>query len=313
MSLLFSHPASLEHDTGGHPENAGRLVAIAAQLEAVDWLGWDRVASPAVDPEILALVHPPAYVAAIRDAARKGSPERPVHLDPDTMVSGEGSYGAAAHASGGAVEMVRQLVVERRHRVGFALHRPPGHHAPADRAMGFCLFNHIAVAARYALDVLGLTRVAIIDWDVHHGNGTQDIFWNSDAVLFASIHQMPLYPGSGFPSEIGDGAGTGLTLNLPVPPGAGDDAFITRLESEIIPRVRQFTPDLVLVSAGFDAHAADPLAACRVTEAGFAELARRVQHIADEFQVPLGLVLEGGYDPDALAASVIATMAALGT
>ncbi len=312
MSLLFSHPASLEHDTGGHPENASRLRAITAHLEPVNWLGWERVASPAADPDVLALVHPPAYIAAIRDAAAVASAERPVRLDPDTVVS-PGSYLAAVHAAGGAVEMVRRLGVERDHRVGFAIHRPPGHHAPADRAMGFCLFNHVAVAARYALDGLGLERVAIIDWDVHHGNGTQDIFWESGAVLFASIHQMPLYPGSGAADEIGAGPGTGLTLNLPVPPGAGDDAFISRLEHEIIPRVRQFTPDLVLVSAGFDAHVEDPLANCRVTEQGFAEMARGVQGIADEFQVPLGLVLEGGYDPDALAASVATTMAALGT
>jgi acetoin utilization deacetylase AcuC-like enzyme len=168
------------------------------------------------------------------------------------------------------------------------------------------------VAARYAVEVLGLGRVAIVDWDVHHGNGTQDIFWDSEQVLFTSIHEMPLYPGSGAADEIGAGPGVGLTLNLPVPAGAGDDAFLEHLDARIIPRVRQFTPDLVLVSAGFDAHVDDPLARCRVTESGFAALARGVQAIADEFQVPLGLVLEGGYDPDALARSVAATMEALG-
>jgi acetoin utilization deacetylase AcuC-like enzyme len=312
VSLLFSHPASLEHDTGAHAENAGRVLAITALLESLDWLGWERVESPAVDPEILELVHPSQYVAAIRDAARAASPERPVRLDPDTVLS-PGSYRAGLHATGGAVEMVRQLVVEREHRVGFAIHRPPGHHAPADRAMGFCLFNHIAVAARYALDILGLDRVAIIDWDVHHGNGTQDIFWESDQVLFASIHQMPLYPGSGAADEIGAGPGLGLTLNLPVRPGSGDTAFIAAVAERIIPRVRQFTPGLVLVSAGFDAHIDDPLAGCAVTERGFAEMARQVKAIADEFGVPLGLVLEGGYDPAALARSVAGPMEVLGT
>lgn len=310
MSLVFSHPASLGHDTGAHPESAGRLLAIEALLEPVSWLGWDRVQSPAVDLEVLALVHPRRHITAVRDAASAAAGGA-VALDADTVVSA-GSYAAAVHAAGGAVEMVRRLVVEREHRTGLAIHRPPGHHAPADRAMGFCLFNNVAVAARYALDVLGLTRVAIIDWDVHHGNGTQDIFWTSEQVLFASIHQMPLYPGSGSADQIGAGPGTGLTLNLPVAPGAGDGEFITRVAEAIVPRVRQFSPELVLVSAGFDAHVADPLAACRVTEAGFAEMARQVREIADEFGAPLGLVLEGGYDPPALAASVAATMAQLG-
>jgi acetoin utilization deacetylase AcuC-like enzyme len=311
VSLLLSHPSSLEHDTGAHPESAGRLVAVEALLESADWLGWDRVASPPVDLEVLALVHSSRHILAIENAARAAAADGAVALDPDTVVSA-GSYRAALHATGGAVEMVRRLIIERRHRTGFALHRPPGHHAPADRAMGFCLFNHVAVAARYALDVLGRHRVAIIDWDVHHGNGTQDIFWTSDDVLFASIHQMPLYPGSGAPGQIGAGPGTGLTLNLPVAPGAGDDEFTSALADQIVPRVRQFTPDLVLVSAGFDAHADDPLAACQVTEGGFAEMAGLVKTVADEFGVPLGLVLEGGYDPDALAASVAATMEALG-
>jgi acetoin utilization deacetylase AcuC-like enzyme len=311
VSLIFSHSSSLEHDTGAHPEAPGRLLAIEALLESADWLGWDRVQSPAVAVEVLALVHPQPYIAAIHGAALAAAADGAVALDSDTVVSA-GSYQAAVHGVGGAVEMVRQLVVERRHQTGFAMHRPPGHHAPADRAMGFCLFNHIAVAARYALDILGLRRVAIIDWDVHHGNGTQDIFWSSNEVLFASIHQMPLYPGSGSAGQIGAGLGTGLTLNLPVPPGAGNAEFISRLADRIIPRVRQFTPDLVLISAGFDAHVNDPLAGCRVTEDGFVEMARLVKAIADEFQAPLGLVLEGGYDPAALAASVAATMEELG-
>jgi acetoin utilization deacetylase AcuC-like enzyme len=311
LSLLFSHPSSLEHDTGAHPESQKRLVAIEGLLESTDWLGWELVRSPAVDPEVLGLVHPPDHVKAIQNAAMTAAASGPVMLDADTIVSA-GSFKAAAFAVGGAVEMVRRLVVDGGHRVGFSLHRPPGHHAPATHAMGFCLFNNIAVAARYATAVLGLHRVAIVDWDVHHGNGTQDIFWTSDDVLFASIHQMPLYPGSGAPGEIGAGLGQGLTLNLPVPPGSGDDAFLVRLERRIIPRIRRFAPDLVLVSAGFDAHVDDPLAGCRVTEKGFAAMARLVQGVADELGVPLGLVLEGGYDPDASARSVAATMEALG-
>ena len=287
-------------------------MAIERRLKSADWLGWDRVESPAVDLDVLGLVHPPEHVAAIQAAASRAvAAEAAVMLDADTLVSA-GSYAAAVHAVGGAVEMVRRLVVEDEHRVGFSLHRPPGHHAPAERAMGFCLFNATAVATRYAIDVLGLDRVAIIDWDVHHGNGTQDIFWESDQVLFCSIHQMPLYPGSGYAAEIGAGVGEGYTLNLPVPPGSGNDVFVGLLQREITERVRAFTPSLVLVSAGFDAHAEDPLAHCRVTEAGFAAMAVAAWDLADEFQVPLGLVLEGGYDPDALARSVAAVMEALG-
>jgi acetoin utilization deacetylase AcuC-like enzyme len=311
LSLLFSHPSSLEHDTGAHAENAHRLVAIRRLLESTDWLGWELVESPAIDPDVLALVHPPEHVASIQNASLQAASSGPLMLDADTIIS-EGSYTAAMYAAGGAVELVRRLVQERAHRIGFSIHRPPGHHATASQAMGFCLFNSIAVAARYATAVLGLDRVAIVDWDVHHGNGTQDIFWESDQVLFASIHESPLYPGSGAPGEIGAGRGMGFTLNLPVPAGAGDAEFLVRLERRIIPRLRQFTPDLILVSAGFDAHAHDPLAHCRVSESGFAEMARLTLGLADEFQVPLGLVLEGGYDAEALARSVAATMEALG-
>ncbi len=311
VSLFLSHPASLEHDTGDHPERAARIVAIESALAARDWLGWERADSPAVDVDVLELVHPPGHVAGIAAAAqRAGETGAAVRLDADTVVS-PGSYLAAAHAAGGAVELVRRLLVERDHRVGFSAHRPPGHHAPRGHAMGFCLFNNVAVAARYAVDVLGCERVAIVDWDVHHGNGTQDIFWSADDVLFCSIHQMPLYPGSGAAAEIGAGAGAGLTVNLPVRPGAGDGEFVGLVEGVVTDRVRAFTPDLILVSAGFDAHADDPLAQCRVTEAGFAAMGVAVQALADEFQVPLGLVLEGGYDVDALARSVVATLAAL--
>jgi acetoin utilization deacetylase AcuC-like enzyme len=311
VGLFLSHPSSLEHDTGAHPERAARIVAIEFALAARDWLGWERALSPAVDTDLLELVHPPGHVAAMRAAAaRAAETGRAVALDADTVVS-PGSYAAARHAAGGAVELVRRLVVERTHRVGFSAHRPPGHHAPSGHAMGFCLFNNVAVAARYAVDVLGCERVAIVDWDVHHGNGTQDIFWTSDQVLFCSIHQMPLYPGSGAAAEIGAGAGAGLTVNLPVRPGAGDAEFVGLVQGEVSDRVRAFTPDLILVSAGYDAHADDPLAQCRVTEAGFAAMAAAVQALADEFQVPLGLVLEGGYDVDALARSVVATLETL--
>jgi acetoin utilization deacetylase AcuC-like enzyme len=311
VSVILSHPASLGHDTGAHPESAQRLIAVEALLASRDWLGSEHVLSPAVDTDLLELVHPPEHMAMIRAASERARASgRAVRLDADTVVSA-GSYDAALHAAGGAVELVRRLVVDPGERVGFSVHRPPGHHAPRGHAMGFCLFNSIAVAARYAIDVLGLERVAIVDWDVHHGNGTQDIFWDSGQVLFCSIHQMPLYPGTGRAEEIGAGPGEGFTVNLPVPPGAGDDVFLDRLRGPVTDRVRAFVPDLLLVSAGFDAHADDPLAHCRVSDAGFAAMGTTVRSLAEEFQIPLGLVLEGGYDVDALARSMVATMEAV--
>jgi acetoin utilization deacetylase AcuC-like enzyme len=195
--------------------------------------------------------------------------------------------------------------------VGFSVHRPPGHHATREQPMGFCLFNNVAVAAQHALDVLGLERVLVLDWDVHHGNGTNDIFWDTDRVLFVSIHQFPLYPGSGRAAELGAGAGAGYTINLPVPPRAGDHAFVSMVRDVAAPLARLYAPQLILVSAGFDAHHDDPLADCTVTENGFAAMTTVTRELARELGVGLGLNLEGGYDVPALAHSVAASMAAL--
>jgi acetoin utilization deacetylase AcuC-like enzyme len=196
-------------------------------------------------------------------------------------------------------------------RVGASLHRPPGHHATAERAMGFCLFNNVAIAAARALSA-GAERVLILDWDVHHGNGTNDIFAARDDVLFCSIHQWPLYPGTGHESDAGDRHGEGYTVNLPVPGGSGDAAFLSLVEHVVRPLARAYAPDLVLVSAGYDAHADDPLAGCVVTDAGFAALSASVRAMADELGVPLGVVLEGGYDLGALARSVVITLETVG-
>ena len=304
--VFLSHTSSLEHDTGDHPEGIRRIEAINDAVRARDWLGYESVSSPAVELSVLERVHPSAYIERIAAASRIGGAQ----LDPDTYVSA-GSYTAALHAAGGAVELVRRLVEGGPGQVGFSAHRPPGHHAVRDRAMGFCLFNNIAVAARHALTELGIERVLILDWDVHHGNGTNDIFWESDEVLFVSVHQLPLYPGSGRASELGRGRGEGYTVNLPVPPGSGDDTFVSLVRDVALPLARSYRPQLVLVSAGFDAHTDDPLADCTVSDAGFVAMTELVRGLGSEIEAPVGCVLEGGYAIAALARCVVLTMETL--
>jgi acetoin utilization deacetylase AcuC-like enzyme len=192
--------------------------------------------------------------------------------------------------------------------VAFSAHRPPGHHASEARAMGFCLFNNVAVAAQYALDRLGLDRVLVFDWDVHHGNGTSDIFYASNSVLFISIHQSPLYPGTGSALELGSGEGTGYTVNLPVPAGSGDALYRSLAAHVVAPLVRAFEPQLVLISAGYDAHVDDPLAECYVTEVGYASMTRIMRHVCADVSAALGCVLEGGYALSALGRSVATTL-----
>jgi acetoin utilization deacetylase AcuC-like enzyme len=220
------------------------------------------------------------HTAAYLD--RLESLEVPTLLDPDTVAS-ETSYEAALLAAGCALGAVD--------RGGFALVRPPGHHALPERAMGFCLVNNVAVATRYAQAELGLGRVAIVDWDVHHGNGTQDIFWDDETVLFASLHQWPFYPGTGGPGEENE-----TTVNVPLPAGCGDEEYLSAFEERVAPAVRAFQPELLLVSAGFDAHVDDPLAGMGVTGPGFRELASRCRDLAPR----VAALLEGGYDPRTL-------------
>jgi acetoin utilization deacetylase AcuC-like enzyme len=303
-SLYLQHPSSLEHDTGGHPERAERVVAIERELAARQWLGYERELAPRVERETLESVHPAAYVDAIAEFSERGGGM----LDVDTIAS-SGSYEAALHSAGGAVQGVNAVLAGDAGTFFCGL-RPPGHHAEPSQAMGFCLFNNIAIAARYARDAYGVERVLVLDWDVHHGNGTNDIFHASDEVLYVSIHQSPLYPGTGPLSDVGSGAGEGFTVNLPVPGGSGHAEWLSLVHHVVVPIARSYQPRLMLVSAGFDAHRDDPLASCLLDENSYAAFASTMRALSTELDAPLGFVLEGGYDLRALAASVAATMAA---
>ena len=308
--LYFSHPACFEHDPReglpGHPENPDRLRAIEAALAERDWLGWERREAPRAGAEELLLVHPREHVEAIRELCRSGGGA----IDADTY-AGAASYEAALRAAGGACEMTRALL-RGEARVGFSAGRPPGHHAEPARAMGFCLFGNVAVAAALAIAELGLERVFVVDWDVHHGNGTAAAFHGRADVLFASIHQGGIFPGSGAREDTGSGPGEGYTINLPVPAGSGEDVWLSLLEEEVLPAASRFAPQLVLISAGFDAHREDPLAECRLDAGSFARMASLVRSSAEGWGAPVGAVLEGGYSLPALAESVVATLSALG-
>ena len=270
-------------------------------MSAADWFGCSVLQAPAVAREALLAVHTASYVDAIEQLCAGGGGA----IDADTYAV-PATYEAALRAAGGAVALVDALL-DGSAQFGVSALRPPGHHAERDRAMGFCFFNNVAVAARHA----GLERVLIVDWDVHHGNGTNDIFHADPGVLFMSIHEWPLYPGTGPASDVGSGPGEGFTVNLPVPGGSGDLAYRSLIEHVAGGLIAAWEPQLVLVSAGFDAHRDDPLASCRVSEAGFAAMAASLRRSAEAVGAPLGLVLEGGYDLGALAHSMAALMPGL--
>jgi acetoin utilization deacetylase AcuC-like enzyme len=308
--LYFDHSACLEHDPRAqmpsHPDTPERLQAVERALAERDWLGWERLqAAPASERE-LELVHSADHVRAIRDLCAAGGGA----IDADTYV-GEASYRAALHAVGGVCAMTRALVAGEAD-FGFCGVRPSGHHAEPERAMGFCLFNNIAIAAELAIRELDVQRVFVLDWDVHHGNGTAETFRGRSDVLFVSIHQAGLYPGSGPLGDVGSGEGEGYTINLPVPAGSEEDLWLSLLEHIVLPAAREFQPDLVLVSAGFDAHRADPLAGVCLETASFGEMTRHVRDMARDLGAPLGAVLEGGYEPAVLAECVVETLQALG-
>jgi len=299
---LVYHPAYLEHDMGaGHPESPNRLRAIMQQLEQSGTAGrLVRIEPRRAEDEWITQIHTPGYAASLNQHAPTTGR---VSLDPDTSMS-PGSLTAAYLAAGGALAAVDAIMAKQVDHV-FCAVRPPGHHAEAGRAMGFCLFNNVAIAARYVQKKHALTRVLIVDWDVHHGNGTQHSFEDDPSVLFFSTHQYPHYPGTGRATERGSGAGEGFTINVPMEAGEGDEEYRAIFHKALVPAADDFKPEFVIISAGFDAHKDDPLASMGLTEAGYADLTNIVAGIAKRHAKGRILSsLEGGYNLTALSASV---------
>jgi acetoin utilization deacetylase AcuC-like enzyme len=304
-TLLLSHPACLDHlNPMGHPERPDRIRAIERVLEQEKFQGLAREQAPMASIEMIALAHPLDYVEQVRDAAPK---EGMVRLDADTTMS-PGTFEAAMRAAGGAVQAVDEVMTGKVANA-FVATRPPGHHAETATPMGFCLFNNAAVAARHAQKQHGAERVAIVDFDVHHGNGSQDIFWNDATVMYCSTHQMPLYPGTGAVSERGT---KNTIVNAPLRPGDGGDEFREAMETVILPRREGFAPDLVIISAGFDAHMRDPLANLNFLERDYTWVTQKLMELADHrAKGRVVSLLEGGYDLEGLSRSVAAHVTAL--
>ena len=305
-TALVSHSACLDHDTGpGHPERPDRLRAILQILEQDELQGLHRASAPAATVEQLCLVHPEDYVRSI--LAALPAPGRHLALDPDTIMS-SGSAEAALRAAGGAIAAV-DLVMEGKAANAFVAVRPPGHHAEPARAMGFCLFNNVAIAAQHARTAWGLKRIAVVDFDVHHGNGTQAVFGSDAELFYASSHQSPAYPGTGFASDHGVADNI---VNVPLPPGAGSNVFRQAWRRAILPALDAFAPELLIISAGFDAHSSDPLAQLQLDADDYAWITEELAAIAlRRAQGRIVSVLEGGYDLDALAQSAAAHVRAL--
>lgn len=303
---ILRDPLFLQHDPGpGHAENRGRLDAIYADLDAHPIAGTVTKTPREARTQEIESVHAPSYVRTV--AETEG---RRVMLDPDTRTSAE-SY-AAARVAAGAVLDATEAVVSGNARGAFALVRPPGHHAESHTAMGFCLFNNVAIAAARAVSELGKKRVLIVDPDVHHGNGTQNLFYDRSDVLYVSSHAYPFYPGTGWFNEVGTEAGAGYSVNLPMPNGLGDDEILSLYRGIVDPIVDQYRPDLILISAGFDTWHRDPLGPMKVTEAGFQQLFQLFRTWADRHcPGQLVMALEGGYDPAGLVAGVRAGLSAL--
>jgi len=299
-SFLYN-PLYLKHDTNPHPENPGRLEAIYGKIQGSDIYQNLTFTPPRqATTEQIARNHDAGYIERVRTACEEGVR----NLDADTVISKD-SYSAAILAAGAGLTAVDR-VVDGEADNAFCAVRPPGHHAEQDRAMGFCLFNNVAIAARYAIEERDLNRVFIFDWDVHHGNGTQHSFYNDPSVFYASAHQYPFYPGTGDEDETGSGDGLGTTLNFPMRAYSGDEDYMDRVENKLIPEMFRFKPDLIIISAGFDAHQRDPLANIEITTECFGNMTDRIKRAADEIcGGRLVSMLEGGYDYQALSDSVL--------
>lgn len=300
----------LRHQMGSyHPESPHRLEVI---YEMIDSSGFNadlvKIPMREATQDELAWIHDQRYIRTI--AATSGRPDQ--YLDPDTSTCAD-SWDAACRAAGGLFSLI-DAVIEGRIRNGFALVRPPGHHAEKNRAMGFCLFNNVALAAQYAINRHGLSRVAVVDWDLHHGNGTQHSFYEDPRVLFVSTHQYPHYPGTGGVREVGAGEGEGYTVNVPLPSGCGDEEYVTVFHAVVAPLLQAFRPEIILVSAGFDTHELDPLGGMDVTEDGYEQMIQILMHMAAEVcSDRLVLTLEGGYNLRALRESVKRILSCLST
>jgi len=296
-------PIYLQHDTGYHSENISRLTSTISYLEKTGTLAELVLLPPrAATVDEIATVHDRQYIAYLEYVARKGG----AWLEVDTVMSAK-SYDAAIYAAGGTI-IAAEAVMDGKVNSSFALVRPPGHHATQDQAMGFCIFNNIAVAAKYVRTKYKLDRIAIIDFDVHHGNGTHDAFVSDPHVLYVSTHQYPHYPGTGKVEDIGIGEGKGTKVNIPLPAACGDTEYLTVFEKIIVPVTRRYQPQLIMVSAGYDLHWADELAQMQVTTTGFVGMVRIIKQLADELcGGRMAYVLEGGYNLEALSTSIKAT------
>jgi acetoin utilization deacetylase AcuC-like enzyme len=304
-TLLITHPACLEHlTTASHPERPDRLRAVERALEVEKFQSLARAEAPRAEFEVIALCHPMEYIIQLCDMTPK---EGLVRLDADTSMS-PGTFEAALRAVGGAVYAVDEVMTKKAVNA-FVATRPPGHHAETARPMGFCLFDNAAIAARYARQRHGVARSAIVDFDVHHGNGSQEIFWADRTVMYCSTHQMPLFPGTGAVSEAGE---YNTVVNAPLRPGDDGAAFRAAFENRILPRLADFAPEFIVISAGFDAHMRDPLANLNLVEADFAWATQKIMEVADRCaDGRIVSVLEGGYDLQALANSAAAHVTAL--
>lgn len=307
QKLVYYYPDGHElHEELGHPERPERVEALRAGLIKMGW--WDeypKIESMAVTQDFLETIHDPAYLEKLKLACSHGS-----RLDMDTYTT-PNSWELAVKAVGGGVAVADSVWLRQAER-GFALTRPPGHHATSNRGMGFCLLNNIALAAQYLVQIRGASRLAIVDLDLHHGNGTQEIFWEREDIFYMSTHQFPFYPGTGRANEMGSGAGKGTTANFPLPPGSGDVAFHEFMDDLILPLLNHYRPEMVLVSFGFDTHWRDPLGQLELSAEGYKNLILKLIDFADEnCEGRIALFLEGGYDLDAASACGQAVVSSL--